>query len=315
MSNTNALPTEERIKAYWNKRQRMLDTTQRLYWYQHPQALRHYRDCVVQCDAPIGQKPIQCYLRTHYPTRTFRRGLSIGCGAGHKEIALVTAGTVERFDLFELSDGTIQAGRAEAARLGLQDRVIFHQRDVLRRGLPQPERYDLVHWDNALHHMFSAEDAIQFSRDVLSRGGVLVIDDYVGPSYMQVSEEVYAVADKVRAGLPEKYLRNNTPSSTKFPLIPKSPRIPKARFLATDPSEMADSSNVLPAARRHLPNVTIIPTGGVLFFLGLRPLFGNFDENDPTDRALLADLLMQDRTWTKDHPEATFHAFLCWEKP
>ena len=305
----------QKTQTYWNNRNTTHDPSRWLFWYQHPQALAHYRRLVSPIQAPVWHKPLHCYLTEHYPQRRFERGLSIGCGAAYKELLLLDDDVVGVFDLFELSDAVIAAGCRAAAEAGLAARARFHHEDIF--GLPEaPEGvYDLVHWDNSLHHMFSVDQAIAFSARALKPGGVLVIDDYVGPSYMQVSERVYAVADKTRSALPEKYLVNNTRAQERFPLIPKSPRIPVQHFLDSDPSEMADSGNILAAARRHLPGVTIIPTGGILFFLGLRPLFGNFDETDPTDHTLLEELLAWDHYWTLRNPDDTFHAFLCWKKP
>lgn len=306
--------TAERIRGYWNARERSA-RPRRLYWYHHPQALAHYRGLVSRAPAPAGTKPIQCWLSEHFSGRRFERGLSVGCGAGHKELALMKAGIVGRFDLFELSDAVIATGRCAAIAEGLAERARFRCEDIFARpALPEGE-YDLVHWDNALHHMFDTAAALAASVRALRPGGLLVIDDYVGPSHMQVPDRLHAVAQPIRAALPERYLANNTADAARFPLLPRCPRIPREAMIAADPSEMADSAAILPAARRLLPGATVIPTGGILYFFGLRPLFGNFDEHDPYDRDLLADLLAFDADWTRAHPADTFHAFIAWQKP
>jgi hypothetical protein len=162
--------------------------------------------------------------------------------------------------------------------------------------------------------MPSADQAIAFSRLLLRPGGLFVMDDYVGPTRFQVSEPVYQAAQEIRSRLPEKYLANNTESKDRYPLLPNCPRITTQRMIETDPSEMADSESILPAIQKHMPEAQIVRTGGLVYILALRPLFGNFDENDPADTELLSQLLEEDRNYALDHPHHTFHAFAWWQK-
>lgn len=304
---------EEAIRSYWNKRQIEHTKGTVRYWYQHPQTLRHYRDQVVLSDKPLQYKPIYCFLDNFYGRGQIDKAVSIGCGSGHKEITLVEDNIVNRFDLFELSDSVIEQGQKEAARKGVCDRVSFRRENVFNTIGDQGkyfEKYDLVHWDNSLHHMFDVADAIQWSVNALRKGGMLVIDDYMGPSYMQVGEKERSFADAVRSNLPEKYLIN--PADGEVSL--KSPNIPKQRFLDTDPSEMADSGNILGALKQTCTGVNIKLGGGVLFFLGLRPLFGNFDPGLGEDARLLGELLEMDKQYTRVF-KSSFHNFAFWEKP
>jgi SAM-dependent methyltransferase len=304
-----------KISDYWDNRENTFDKNAKRYWYQHPVVLKHYRDLVVKSQEAITKKPINLYLQANYPNRVFENALSIGCGSAHKEMQMVLDGIVGKFDLYELSGNVIKAGESTADNMGIRDKIQFYKEDIFSTDTSASEgQYDLVHWDNALHHMFSVKDAIRLSRRMLKPGGVLVIDDYVGPSYMQVSEEVYKFADSVRSLLEEKYLKNNTADKDKFPLLPKSPRIPVQAFLDTDPSEMADAGNILPEIYQQCTGARVIKTGGVLYFLGLRPLFGNFDENNERDVARLKSLLSLDE-WFTNETGHTFHAFICWDKP
>jgi SAM-dependent methyltransferase len=314
-----AMSTTGQIGKYWDERNANVERlSTRLYWYDHPTALRFYRDLIVLSDQPLSKKPIHCFLESAYSGRTFKRAISIACGSAHKESALLHDGIVEHFDLFELSESVVAAGSRALDQLGLQDRYTYTKADLAAKPeLAERGVYDLVHWDNGLHHMMDTEAAILLSRDLLAPGGLLIIDDYMGPSYMQTAPEAYAFANIIRGSLPRKYLKNNTPSRDEMEYLDgrRSPKIPVEAFLRTDPSEMADAGNIVPSAQKHLPGHTYLPTGGICFFLALRPLFGNFDENDPEDEALLRHLLEIDRSYTVDHPEHSFHGFITWEKP
>lgn len=295
---------------HWNERNQ--NPPSRRYWYQHPTTLRFYRSQVIDSDAPAYVKPVGAKLLAE--GRTFQRGISIGCGSAHKELLLSRLGLVESWDLFDLSDTAIEQGRQAIDKHGLdQSRFRFHNVDPFGSGWHPDALYDLVQWDNSLHHMFDADLAVRTSVEVLAPGGVFVMDDYIGPTYMQISEEVYAFADGVRACLPEQYLTH--PDDPTRLLTVEAPRIPKEQFLRTDPSEMADSGNILSSVRRHMPDATVTPAGGAVYFLALRGLFGNFDPDNETDESLLAELLELDATYNRIAPTTALHGFAYWVKP
>ena len=55
------------------------------------------------------------------------RGISVGCGEGSKEALFLPAGIERAFDLYELSEKSIERGRLHSRRLGLEDRIHFHR--------------------------------------------------------------------------------------------------------------------------------------------------------------------------------------------
>lgn len=61
---------------------------------------------------------------------------------------------------------------------------------------------------------------------------------------------------------------------------------------ATDPSEAADSDNILPALRQIFPGAQIRMTGGVVYNLALKDIIANFD--DVENAARLEELLVYD---------------------
>ena len=307
--------SRQTARSHWNQTLRDWDKTRRVYWYDHPQVLRFYRDLIVPVDAPLNQKPIFCFLWQRHPGRRFERGISIGCGTAGKEITLLRDGVVGHFDLYEVSDVAADQGKVNAEKSGVAERIQYFLSDALGPQGPQDNMYDLVHWDNSLHHMSSADAAVALSKRILRPGGLFVMDDYVGPTRFQIPDDIYATALEMRSRLPERYHVNNTADKDRFPLIPRPPRIPVEKMIASDPSEMADSADILPAIARHMPEAQVINTGGIAYVLALRPLFGNFDENSPEDSALLREFLEEDVRYTKEHPENTFHAFAWWVKP
>jgi len=75
-------------------------------------------------------------------------GVSIACSIGGKEMALMRAGLVERFSLFEVWEPSLRRARETAEREGLVERIETHLGDAFAAEHPV---YDLVYWDHALH--------------------------------------------------------------------------------------------------------------------------------------------------------------------
>jgi SAM-dependent methyltransferase len=125
-------------------------------------------------------------LRQRYPGRVFERAISVGGGFAPLETLLVQADIVEHFDLYETADSQIEQGRVMAARRGLADRLVYHKADAFAAA--PPNAYDLVNWFGSLHHMLDVVQTLTWSRDVLAGDGVLLVDEFVGPTRMQYTE-------------------------------------------------------------------------------------------------------------------------------
>src|SRR5207248_9310642 len=137
----------------------------------------------------------------------FTRGVSVGCGEAVKEIDFVKMGLAESFDLYELSKYAIEQGRQHIENAGLASQMTYFECDAFSvSGLESG--YDVVFWNNLLHHMFDVAKAIEWSKCVLRSGGVFVMDDFVGPSHMQWSDRLLEINSGVRARLPARYLKD-----------------------------------------------------------------------------------------------------------
>ncbi|WP_340318188.1 SAM-dependent methyltransferase [Rhizorhabdus argentea] len=224
------------------------------------------------------------------PEGGFGRGLSVGCGSGGKEMKLIVQGIVETFDLFEIGEGRRAQIEAKAEEFGVGDRVTIHIGNAFEAD--PTGAVDLVYWNNALHHMFDARQAVAWSHKALRTGGLFAMDDFVGPTRFQWPAADLETAFRVRAILPEHYLRH-----------PKSPSVSLSRtvdrpsidhMMQADPTEAADSDSILTAVERIFPNAEIIPTGGVIYHLALSDVLANFD--DEADATLLQSLLLLDES-------------------
>lgn len=206
-----------------------------------------------------------------------------------KEMKLLREGVVQAFDLYELADTRIAAGREMAQKQQLLLHAHFIQGDAFQLA-NEPEQYDLVHWNNSLHHMLNVEAAVDWSWKILKPGGLFYMDDFVGPDRFQWSPQMLLAATAVRQSLPDRLLVNPHKPATMLPRIVKKPDPEKLR--QSDPSEAADSSRILNCVQRRFPGADIVLTGGVIYHLALSDLLANFTEEG--DLPLLERLLEVD---------------------
>ncbi|MFN2471275.1 MAG: methyltransferase [Gaiellaceae bacterium] len=140
-------------------------------WWQHPIIVRHVNKSI--CGAPVDGEAAGdvSLLERRLEGRVFGRAISVGCGSGPKEMGLMHAGLVSHFDLYEVSDARIQQGQELADLHGLGNRITWHNRAVDFASAALDGKYDLVYWNNALHHMLDVDQAVQWSKRALRPGG------------------------------------------------------------------------------------------------------------------------------------------------
>lgn len=284
--------TQKNIGAHWGKKS-MSAGQEKIRWWQHERIIRHINKKVCGEDLKGFGSGVRKILRAQLGDRILEKGISVGCGDGVKEMQFLKEGFVKKFDLYELSEVRIDQGRRIAHECGLSERVEFHLADAFKKDIPQD--YDIVYWDNSLHHMFDTHKAIQWSYERLTRNGFFVMDDFVGPTHFQWTDFNLAIATKVRRFLPTKYLNNPLISGKRLQTSLSKPDLQK--FLSIDPSEAADSSRILEGVKRWFPEAYIMLTGGCIYHLALNDILGNID--DVEDENLLEMLLLIDDLCTQ----------------
>jgi SAM-dependent methyltransferase len=258
-----------------------------------PSVVRNINRRVCGKDVDGPSQGLAEWLKASHNSLPLERGVSVACGTGQKEFNLIRQGLVRQMLLYEFSPIRIKQGKELAARLGILDRITFCDHDPLTT--EADGSLDLVYWNNALHHMPDAEKSLAHSRRLLKKGGVLLLDDFVGPNRFQWSDRQLNLASWVRSLLSDAYLVNpNNPGESLFRTLQR-PSV--AGMIKADPSEAADSEAIIPALLRHFPTADIIHTGGVVYMLALNDILANMDEK--RDASLLEALLDLDQVCTR----------------
>jgi SAM-dependent methyltransferase len=104
------------------------------------------------------------------------RVADLACGQGRSSIAIARAYPNVRVDGIDSDRASIERARENVAGNGVEDRVVFHNRDAAGAGLAAG-RYDMVTIFEALHDMSYPVDVLSAARNLLADKGVVLIGD------------------------------------------------------------------------------------------------------------------------------------------
>jgi ubiquinone/menaquinone biosynthesis C-methylase UbiE len=129
--------------------------------------------------------------------------LSICCGFGFKERILSKFNVFSHCTAIDLSEKAIR----EAHRLAEADNIynIEYLKADIENITLEKKKYDLVYASGALHHIKNLEHVISLLYDSLRPGGILLSDEYVGPSYNQLTKRHREIINSVIHIIPKTH--------------------------------------------------------------------------------------------------------------
>ncbi|MEQ8861712.1 MAG: class I SAM-dependent methyltransferase [Pseudomonadales bacterium] len=289
---TDRDPLLDQAAKHWSGISQARAASSTVNWWQSKAIVAHINARI--CGEPLAGLTAGFHRRIRQMTdgQSLPRAISVGCGAANKEMALVRAGLADHFDLYEIAQDRIAQAQAQAEKFGIAGNIRFLDEDPVAH--PQEDCYDLVHWDNALHHMLDVEAAVDWSHRVLKPGGIFAMYDFVGPNRFQWTDRNLDYIEKVRNALPLSLMAaTETPGAR---LRARIERPDPERLMAVDPTEAADSQRIPDAILKHFPHAEIVPTGGAIYHVGLKDILARFTDEDAgwMDFVLMVDQLLAD---------------------
>ena len=257
--------------------------TTRRRWWASPRIIRYVNELV--CGEPLdgwNAGPIRL-MQQHFAAG-FGSALSIGSGAATKEIALVQQNIVDHFDIYELSAARIAEAQRKVHELGLEKHFHFCKEDYF--STEATKKYDMVFFDNALHHMFDTDHAVRVACEQLNDNGCFFCNDFVGATRFQWSDLELFIVNGIRSQLPHFLFKYGETLIKRYIYRPTI-----EAMLEQDPSEAADSDSIIPAVKKYITNPLIINAGGLVYNLACSDILLNIKD----DSQLLGQMLEFDR--------------------
>lgn len=140
----------------------------------------------------------------------FQHGLTIGCGAGRLERALLQEEICSSFHGIDISEKAIATARRIAKEKNLD--VTYEVADVNFVKLPE-KKFDLIAAQTSLHHILFLERVAEQVWYSLKPDGYLWIHDFIGEMQWQYDSKRLSIANQLLAFLPEKFRKNKITNS------------------------------------------------------------------------------------------------------
>jgi SAM-dependent methyltransferase len=222
------------------------------------------------------------------PEGPVERGLSIGCGSGLLERDVVAKGICRAVEGIDFSPEAVAQAKRAAAEANLSPAIEYRVADIHALNLPEA-RYDIVFFHGSLHHVRSVERALAQVRRSLKPGGLLYLDEYMGPSRAEWKDADWSFARSAFDALPAE-LKNRRELMIPIPM--------------DDPLESIRSSAILPETRRAFRVLEDRPYGGnILWFvfpcLDMRAL--REDRTGALTRLIALEDHLLEREWVESY--------------
>ena len=262
-------------------------------------ALRRHWNLLVSGDAGIDH--VNYIVRRYLSGRRALRAFSPGCGSGGNEMRWAETGLFERIDARDLSAPRIASAVAAAEKKNLAGIVRFAVDDW--SSMDGAEAYDLVITEGALHHFYPMRAALEKILVLLKPGGLLVVNDFVGPSRFQWPKRQLQAANAMLALIPAAYRRRWPDGKLKKRITAPG----RLRMLLADPSEAAESASILPLLKEMFVALDVKNQGGALIPLVFHEIAHHYIGDDQKAEHILRlclaleDLLTQGGEISSDY--------------
>jgi SAM-dependent methyltransferase len=236
---------------YWDEVAHHLGDERMLrFWLAHPDVRAYVNEAVSGSPDVWAVEWLGREFRDLLP---LDRCAVIGCGTGAVERDLVRRGLARSVTAIDVAPAAVAFARAEAEREGVGEAIQYEVRDAVGFLREHPGGFDGIFFHGALHHLEPVREIVRLAKASLRAGGILYLDEYVGPSMRQWKWWRLVPANVAY------YLA--APRRLRRPRLVRAPRNPE------DPSEMIDSASILPAVRREFEVLAERGYGGNLLAL------------------------------------------------
>jgi SAM-dependent methyltransferase len=200
-------------------------------------------------------------------------GVSLRAGDAKLEIELLRAGACEAMVILDDS---------EQRRRHAEDRIPGELRKLVRTEAVDPLDYApaeplaLVVASSALHRVEDPYAAVSILADWLAPGGMVYVDEYVGPDRFQWSDAQLEIVNRLLRGLPDELRIDLAAGDGSVKTRIGRPDL--ERFTRENPQEAVSGSQTMAALDAHLEPLAVRPYGGAVFHQLFARIMGNFAE-------------------------------------
>ena len=208
--------------------------------------------------------------------------VSLRAGDPKLELELLRRNACREITLIDGSTEKLDYARARVDE-DLRERVGFEAADLLSFEPRQPP--GIVVASSALHRVDDPDAVVARIADWLAPGGIVYVDEFVGPDRFQWTDAQIEIVNRLLACLPEELRVDLAGAGDK----PKTEigRPDRERFSRDHPHEAVAGSRIRAALDAHLEPVEARPYGGAVFHQLFARIMGNFVRRPELVRLIL----------------------------
>jgi SAM-dependent methyltransferase len=213
--------------------------------------------------------------------------LSLGCGAGHLDRIFKRCGfTFRSFTGIDISEGAVDRARVLADEINLAPIIRYLAADLNDCELP-PRSFDFIYFFQSLHHIEALEHVLEQCQRALRPEGLLMVNEFVGPSRFQWTARQAEMANALTELLPEGLRRELQGGGLKTEIGRPTVR----QMVTSDPSEAVRSGEIEGLVRARFEILGEWNWGGTLNHLLFHNIAANFDPENEYHRSIVELLI------------------------
>lgn len=265
--NPFALSSDARTVSRW----RRPDTTVR-HWTQIPLVTERINERITG-RPNLNFRDLVC--RDYLSDGKSRNALSLGCGDGSRERDWAIRGVFDHLLGVDLNPALIATARRLTNDSGLSGRLQFKVSDA-RSLSSNGQKYDAIIFEHSLHHFANVSRVLATVNQLLRSGGLLILDEYIGPRRFQWTARQLQFADAILSCIPDSYRRTSSRRRVKR----RHFRAGEYLMWLNDPSEAIESDKIEAEVARQFRILYQADYGGTISHLLFHDIAHNFSADD-----------------------------------
>ncbi len=221
--------------------------------------------------------------------------LSLGSGSCSSELKFAEYSNFEEILCTDISEKPLKLAKKIAEEKQLNN-IKFEIQDANNFSLPE-NHYNIVYFKASLHHFKNVEFLVgEQIKKTLKKDGLLIIDEFVGPSRFQFPKYQIKAINKAIQLIPKPYRKRYKLNLYKNKIYGSG----LIRMVIADPSECIESKKILPSIHKHYETVYEAGYGGNILKMALKDLAHHFLELNEEKETILNQLFDYEDNYLKN---------------
>ena len=228
--------------------------------------------------------------------RTNLTMLSLGSGECSSELLFAEYANFKEITCTDIAEKRLKKGKETAKAKGLTN-INFQILNANDDAFPE-KKYDIIYFRASLHHFKSIESLVgERIKNILKKDGLLIIDEYVGPTRLQFPKHQIQAINKSIQLIPKTNRKRFKLSWHKNKV--SGPGL--LRMILADPSECVDSVSILPTIHKNYTTIYEAGYGGNILTLALKDIAHHFVNLNEEKTTILEQLFKFEDAYLKKH--------------